>query len=256
MLVTLRAVSVRYATEAGVTWALRDIELRVERGQFVCLVGPSGCGKTTLLKVVAGLVNPTSGEVALDGAGRLRLGYVFQEPRLLPWATALENVTLPLIDGRYALASREEALRAGAEWLDRVGLAGFADHFPDQLSGGMRQRVALARAFAIRPDLLLMDEPFGSLDELTARRMRQDLAAMWASSGATVLFVTHNATEAAFLADRIVVLSPRPGRVVGEIRPDLPRPRRIDDPALFEVAAAVLHRLEQAAERGDGHAVR
>jgi NitT/TauT family transport system ATP-binding protein len=222
--------------------ALGGVDLAVANQELLCILGPSGCGKSTLLNILAGLDRAWRGDVQVDGAPlgrerRLRVGYLFQEPRLLPWLDAERNV-------EFALGSCAVPLARWGElkdrYLDLVGLGKFRRYYPHQLSGGMRQRLALARALAVEPDILLMDEPFSSLDELTARRLRQDLLAIWRSAKKTILFVTHNAYEATFLADRIVVMTAAPGRVHDEIVVDIPRPRDYDDPAVFEVNRRVV----------------
>jgi NitT/TauT family transport system ATP-binding protein len=212
--------------------ALRQLDLRVGWGQFVSVIGPSGCGKSTLLRIVGGLLEPTVGRVHIDGRSPRDaqkdkdIGLVFQDPSLLPWRTVLGNVRLPLevnrIDSRRARFQPQELL-------ELVGLSAFADYHPHQLSGGMQQRVAIARALVFQPSLLLMDEPFGALDEITRSAMRYELLRVWQSARSdrpnTVLFVTHSITEAVTLSDRVVVLTPRPGRVRAVIDIDLPRPR-------------------------------
>ncbi len=221
---------------------LRDLDIHAEDGELICLLGPSGCGKSTTLHVLAGLVEPDSGSIDVDG-GRWRdfvYGYMFQRPRLLNWRTARENVYFAL-EGRGI--QREEWRERADRYLALVGLDTFADEYPLQLSGGMQQRVALARALAIEPDVLLMDEPFSGLDELTARTMRAELLRIWERERRTVFFVTHNALEAAYLADRVYVLSPRPATVVDEVRVSLPRPRDVDDPVVHELSRAILRRV-------------
>ena len=219
---------------------LRELDVHAEDGEFVCLLGPSGCGKSTTLHVLAGLVAPDRGTIAVDGdraQDTLTYGYVFQRPRLLNWRTARENLYFAL-EGRGA---PHAAWRARADrYLALVGLEQFVDEYPLQLSGGMQQRVALARALVIEPDVLLMDEPFSGLDELTARTMRMELLRIWERERRTVFFVTHNPLEAAYLADRVYVLSPRPATVVDEVAIALPRPRDVDDPALHEFARKIL----------------
>jgi NitT/TauT family transport system ATP-binding protein len=213
--------------------ALRDITLRVPPGQFTSVIGPSGCGKSTLLRIVGGLLRPTTGEAAVDGmppqnAQRAReLGFVFQDPALLPWRTVAANVRLPLeVDS----LRRRRTLPQLDRLLQLVGLSGFRDYYPHQLSGGMQQRVAIARALAFNPSLLLMDEPFGALDEITRSAMRYELLRLWDSPPGpggrkTVLFVTHSIAEAVTLSDRVVVMTGRPGRIRAEIDIELPRPR-------------------------------
>jgi NitT/TauT family transport system ATP-binding protein len=225
-LVELCGVTKRFAT--GVD-ALAGIDLSVERGEFVSLLGPSGCGKSTLLRIVAGLSEPSSGECRLrlgHTPGRAiaagRIGFVFQDPTLMPWSTVARNVELPFrIDRRVRAAERDRAMAA----LQAVGLAGFEGAYPHQLSGGMRMRVSIARALVTEPDLLLLDEPFAALDEITRLALNDDLLRLWEEHRPTILFVTHSVFESAYLSSRIAVMSPRPGRVVADLPVDLPRPR-------------------------------
>ena len=210
---------------------LDDVSIDVPHGQFTSIIGPSGCGKSTLLRIVGGLLEPSVGLVRIDGAGpreaqrRHDIGIVFQEPALLPWRTVAANVRLPLeIDRGRRRSTEAESL------LELVGLNEFRDYYPHQLSGGMAQRVAIARALAVDPTLLLMDEPFGALDEITRSAMRYELLRIWASQAKaaarkTVLFVTHSITEAIVMSDRIIVINGRPGRVVADAAVELPRPR-------------------------------
>ncbi|MDQ6684223.1 MAG: ABC transporter ATP-binding protein [Pseudomonadota bacterium] len=236
--------------------ALDRVSLRIGEGEFVSLIGPSGCGKTTLLRVIADLEALSSGTVRVNGldarTARLRraYGYVFQAPALFPWRTVLANCCLPLeIQGR----SRAEARRIAGEQLQRVGLAGFEGKYPWQLSGGMQQRVSLARALGFEPKLLMMDEPFGALDEITRDRLNEQLLRLWRSdqirARPTIVFVTHSIPEAVFLSSRIVVMSPRPGRIVDIIESDLPAERTLDvrDSAEF---AAIAHRVRVALRHG------
>jgi NitT/TauT family transport system ATP-binding protein len=223
---------------------LDEITFTVEPRGFACLVGPSGCGKSTILNLLAGLLEPDAGTIRIGGQ-RLdrrthRIGYVFQRPRLLNWRTVRQNVEFAL---------RADGVPA-AEWQARahdvltlVGLEPFADEFPLRLSGGMQQRVAIARALAVAPAVLLMDEPFSHLDELTARAQRRELLRFRDNIEATVVFVTHNALEAAYLADRIYVLSPRPTRIAADLTIAAPRTREIDDPYVIQTQRAVLHAL-------------
>lgn len=223
---------------------LIDLDLQVEDQELVCILGPSGSGKSTLLNIIAGLETGYDGEMR---RGANRVGYLFQEPRLLPWLTAEGNVDLALEGCRVPQGRR-------AELKDRyfalAGLEGFRHYYPHQLSGGMRQRVALVRALCVEPGLLLMDEPFGGLDELTARRLRIDLLRIWRETRKTIVFVTHNAYEASYLADRVLVMAH--GRIRDEIAVRVPRPREYDDPAIFEVNRDVVRRFLAAAEQTPG----
>jgi NitT/TauT family transport system ATP-binding protein len=230
------------------TEALTGIDLTIEAGSFVAVVGPSGCGKSTLLRLLAGLDRPTAGTLRWPEqpphAGDC--GFVFQEPTLLPWASVRDNVYLPL---RIAGERRADARDAVADAIRLVGLDGFADSRPAQLSGGMRMRVSVARALVTRPRLLLMDEPFAALDDFTRFRLNDDLLAIRAATGCTVVFVTHSVFEAVYLAERIVVLSPRPGRVTADVAVDLPVPRppgTRTDAAFGAVCRTVADRLAEA----------
>lgn len=209
--------------------ALAEASLSVCRGEFVCLLGQSGCGKSTLLHILGGLLRPTSGSVRFDGRPlrwpQQRIAYVFQKANLMPWRTALANVTLPLEVRRVP---RAEADRRAREALRLVGLQGFEHAHPRNLSGGMEQRVAIARALVQGADLLLLDEPFGSLDALTREQLNEELLRIWRTQGKTVVMVTHSIAEALFLADRILVLTSRPGRLALEVEVPLPRPRTLD----------------------------
>jgi NitT/TauT family transport system ATP-binding protein len=239
--VTFRDIQKWFPTATGQVQALAGVSFSAPGRTLTAIVGPSGCGKSTLLHIAAGLDTQFSGTVILpDGVGGRGLAYVFQAPRLLPWLTATQNVSFVLEERGQPAQDAEAAARRA---LGMVGLAGFEDRFPGQLSGGMQQRVALARALATEPGVLLMDEPFGSLDEITARHLRAELLRLHEANPHTVLFVTHNVTEAAFLADRVVVMSGRPGRIVAEIPVDLPHPRDYDDPAITAVAREITHLL-------------
>ena len=219
-LVGVRGVSKVFAN--GVE-ALADVSLDVEAGEFLSVLGPSGCGKSTLLRLIAGLAEPTTGTIDWsDDKGRADLGFVFQEPTLMPWATALANVALPL--KLRGVAKGEREARA-AEALDNVGLKGFERVWPRELSGGMKMRVSLARALVVQPRLLLMDEPFAALDEITRHRLNDDLLELWQRSGVTIVFVTHSVFESVFLSQRIVVMAARPGRVSAELAVTTPYPR-------------------------------
>ena len=204
------------------TVALDRIDLGVAAGAFLSLLGPSGCGKSTLLRLIAGLSPPSAGRIALHGVAAGRVGFVFQEPTLMPWATVWDNAYLPL---RLMGKSRREAAPRIDETLAAVGLDGFARVYPRELSGGMKMRVSIARALAAKPNLLLMDEPFGALDEITRQHLNVELLHLVALAGWTVLFVTHNVFEATFLSSRVLVMSPRPGHIVEDIPIDLPYPR-------------------------------
>jgi len=218
-----------YAISRGRLLALDGVELAVHDGEFLAVVGPSGCGKSTLLRILGGLVAPSQGQVMLGGRplrGPLRqIGFVFQTANLMPWRTALENVTLPLeVAGLLA----KEAESRARELLRLVGLEGFETARPRELSGGMAQRVAIARALVGDPQVLLLDEPFGALDALSREQMNLELLRIWQARQVTTVMVTHNLQEAVFLADRVAVMSQRPGRIRGEIRVDLPRPRTLE----------------------------
>lgn len=210
--------------------ALDDFDLTIAPGEFVAVVGPSGCGKSTLLSMAAGLDTPTAGHVSIDGKDLTRphpeSATVFQADQLLPWRTVLDNILLPLgLRGKLGASHRERA----EAWLRQVGLAGFGNKYPHELSGGMRQRVSLCRALIQEPRLLLMDEPFGALDALTREQMIADLQTLWSELGNSVLFITHGIDEAVFLADRVIVMSPRPGRIALELKVPIARPRRWKD---------------------------
>ncbi|MEO3475108.1 ABC transporter ATP-binding protein [Roseomonas sp. CAU 1739] len=208
-LVSLRGVRKRYA---GGTLALDGIDLAIGQGDFLALLGPSGCGKSTLLRILAGLDAPSAGSLDwADGKPQHDIGFVFQEPTLMPWATVMRNVALPL---ELAGMRRSEAEDHAATWLARVELAGFEHAYPRALSGGMKMRVSIARALVTRPRLLLMDEPFAALDEITRFRLNNDLRQLWLAERFTVVFVTHSVFESVFLAERIAVMAPRPGRIV------------------------------------------
>lgn len=238
-LVEVEQVSLTYSGPRGDLVALRGVTFAVEPEEFVCIVGPSGSGKTTLLRLLAGLRPPTTGRILFDGEPlvrpRRRIGVMFQKANLMPWRSVLDNILLPLeLQG----AERAEARGAALELLELVGLQGFAHEYPRALSGGMEQRVAIARALVAQPSLLLLDEPFGALDALTRERMGLELLRIWEARRKTVIMVTHSINEAVFLADRILVMSPRPGRIAAEVAVPLPRPRTAAMLAGAELAQA------------------
>ena len=240
--IDVRAVRVTFPSVADVRRvALDDVDLVVEPGQIVALIGPNGSGKSTLLRVIAGLLTPDRGRVSIDGTPvqgpSPRVGLVFQEPRLLPWRSTADNVAYPLELAGVPRAERRDRVAA---LLQTVGLEGADGLIPSRMSGGMRQRAALARTLATEPRVLLLDEPFSALDELTRERLNLELLDIEARQRSTVVIVTHSVQEAIFLADRVVVLSERPGRVVADIAIDLPRPRSLEDLDAAAVTAAAL----------------
>ena len=247
--VSLKGVSKQF--DAGVT-ALDGIDLDVEPGEFISLIGPSGCGKSTLLRIIGDLTKPTTGSVQVNGkpAERARrdheYGIVFQDAVLYDWRTVAKNVSLPLELLRWNRARRNARVK---EMMDLVELTGFESHHPWQLSGGMQQRVSIARALSFSPTLLLMDEPFGALDEMTRERLNTELLRIWQETGSTVVFVTHSISEAVFLSTRAVVMSARPGRVAGIVEVDLPQPRTSttrEEPHFFELVTRVREQLAAA----------
>jgi NitT/TauT family transport system ATP-binding protein len=217
---TVSELSVTYPDGNGSLRALDKVSFEVCPQEFICVLGPSGSGKTTLLRVLAGLLPPTGGEVSFRGHEQPQIGMVFQQANLMPWRTVLQNVKLPL-----EITGAEDAEKQAREMIDLVDLEGFEDSWPRDLSGGMAQRVAIARALVHDPDLLLLDEPFGSLDAMTRERMWTELSRIWQARQKTVVMVTHSINESLFLADRVLVLSPRPGHVKMDLKVDLPRPR-------------------------------
>lgn len=224
--IQVRGLSATFPNGNGGLRALEPLSFDVSVQEFVCILGPSGSGKSTLLRILAGLLQPTTGEVIyrgqrLDGPRR-EVGFVFQKANLMPWRTVVENITLPL---ELTAQPRQQAVRQAEEMVELVGLAGFEDTLPRDLSGGMAQRVAIARALVHDPDLLLLDEPFGSLDALTRERMGSELLRIWQVRRKTVIMVTHSISEALFLADRVLVLSGHPGRLCLDLQVDLDRPR-------------------------------
>ena len=256
--VEARGLGKVFGTGEAETEALRGIDLEIAGGDFVSLIGPSGCGKSTLLRLIGDLVSPTTGTLVVNGKepGQARLdrdyGIVFQSATLLDWRNVRKNVELPLEIMDFPDAERPTRAK---EMLDLVQLGGFADHYPWQLSGGMQQRVAIARALAFRPALLLMDEPFGALDEMTREAMQQEVLRVWGETGTSVVFVTHSIPEAVFLSTRVVVMSPRPGRISDEIVVDLPPKRDLDtreDPRYFELVIEVREALRRGESGSSG----
>jgi NitT/TauT family transport system ATP-binding protein len=249
--IDIRGLGLTFATADGAVQALTNIDLQIERGEFVSLIGPSGCGKTTLLRVIADLEQPTEGSILVNGvtpeeARKTRCyGYVFQSAALYPWRTIARNVALPLEVMGVPAAERAARVKKN---LDLVNLSGFERKFPWQLSGGMQQRASIARALSFDPALLLMDEPFGALDEIVRDHLNEQLLELWAKTGKTVIFVTHSIPEAVFLSTRIVVMSPRPGRIHDVIVSDLPAQRPLDireTPEFLAVAARVRQGLRE-----------
>ena len=248
--VSLRKISKQF--ERGNVTALNEIDLDVRPGEFVSLIGPSGCGKSTLLRIIGDLVAPSSGEIVVNGksAHQARIdrdyGIVFQDAVLYDWRTVAKNIALPLEMLGWDRTRRAERV---SELVDLVELSGFEQHHPWQLSGGMQQRVSIARALSFDPPLLLMDEPFGALDEMTRERLNMELLRIWKAAGSTVVFVTHSIAEAVFLSTRVVVVSPRPGRITGIVEIDLPQPRNADtreQPRFFELVTQVRDLLRSA----------
>ena len=254
--VSARGVDLTFETADGPVHALKGVDLDIAKGEFVSFIGPSGCGKTTFLRVVAALETPTAGEVSVNGmspdeARRARAyGYVFQAAGLYPWRTIGGNIALPLEIMGFAKAERARRVR---EVLELVELGGFAKKDPGQLSGGMQQRASIARALAFDAEILLMDEPFGALDEIVRDRLNEELLRLWAATGKTTLFVTHSIPEAVYLSTKIVVMSPRPGRISDVIDSPLPRERPLDirdSPEFIEIA----HRVREGLRAGhDDH---
>ncbi|WP_199699079.1 ABC transporter ATP-binding protein [Oleomonas cavernae] len=253
--VDIEGLSLTFQTNDGPVYALSNVDLRIAQGDFVSFIGPSGCGKTTLLRVIADLEKATSGKISVNGLSpqearqKRAYGYVFQAPALYPWRTIERNVTLPLeIMGLPAAERKERARR----YLDLVNLSGFERKFPWQLSGGMQQRASIARALCFEPDLLLMDEPFGALDEIVRDHLNEQLLGLWDKTGKTVVFVTHSIPEAVFLSTRIVVMSPRPGRIIDVIESHFPRGRGLDireTPEFLKIA----HRVREGLRAGHAY---
>ena len=243
-ILTVRDLSVVYPDSNGGLHALSDVSFEVCPQEFICVLGPSGSGKSTLLRVLAGLLEPAHGEVHFASGGKPRIGMVFQQSNLMPWRTAIANITLPLELEDVAPA---EARRRAQELIDLVGLQGFESSWPRDLSGGMAQRVAIARALIHDPDLLLLDEPFGSLDALTRERMGMELSRIWQARQKTVVMVTHSISESLLLSDRVLVLSQRPGTLKLDLKVDLPRPRA-DDMRYTAHFGKLAKRLKEAIE--------
>jgi NitT/TauT family transport system ATP-binding protein len=248
--ITLENVGKVFRTRRATVRALDGIQLSIRDKEFVCLIGPSGCGKSTILSLIAGLMKPTSGALMIDGksidAARQahQIGLVFQDAVLLPWRTAHENVSLPLEVLKFPRSERAERIKAV---IDLVGLSGFEQRFPHELSGGMRQRLGIARALSFDPQVLLMDEPFGALDAITRDNMSMELLRIWEQRQKTVVFVTHSISEAVLLSDRVVVLTPRPGRMSATIDNPLPRPRPLhmrDSPQFIALSRQLRNLLE------------
>ncbi len=254
-IIDIRNLSLTFQTADAPVFALSNIDLQVRAGEFVSLIGPSGCGKTTLMRIVADLEQPTEGSVTVNGVSpreaRLKraYGYIFQASALYPWRNVLRNVVLP---HEIMGVSKEEREAKARRYLDLVGLKGFEKKFPWQLSGGMQQRVSIARALSFEPQLLLMDEPFGALDEITRDRMNEELLQIWEKTRKTVIFVTHSIDEAVLLSTRIVVMSARPGRIIDVIDSTLPAKRTLDTretPAALELA----HRVRMGLKAGHSY---
>lgn len=244
-------LSLTFETNDGPVHALSNVSLGIEKGDFVSLIGPSGCGKTTLLRVIADLEHPSSGELTINGMtpeqARLKraYGYVFQAPALYPWRTIGKNIALPLEIMGYSKEERASRVKRG---LDLVNLTGFENKFPWQLSGGMQQRASIARALSFDPDMLLMDEPFGALDEIVRDKLNEQLLRLWEKTQKTVVFVTHSIPEAVFLSTKIVVMSPRPGKIHDIIECNFPRDRTLDireTPEFLDVANRVRQGLRE-----------
>ena len=253
--IEISGLSLRFDTADGPVQALSDVSLRVARGEFVSFIGPSGCGKTTLLRAIADLENPTSGSIRVnamsphEARANRAYGYVFQAPALYPWRSVARNIALPLEIMGFSKAEREARVAKG---LELVNLSGFGAKYPWQLSGGMQQRASIARALSFDPDLLLMDEPFGALDEIVRDMLNQQLLRLWDVTGKTVLFVAHSIPEAVFLSTHIVVMSPRPGRIYDVIECNFPRDRALDIRETPEFLA-IANRVRQGLREGHSY---
>jgi len=246
IILDVRNLSVTFPDDNGGLRTLENISFQVEEQQFICILGPSGCGKTTLLRTLGGFLSPTSGEVLyhnkqLDGPSR-EIGFVFQNANLMPWRSVLANITLPLEMQGY---THPECKNKAQELISLVGLAGFEDYLPRELSGGMAQRVAIARALIYDADVLLLDEPFGALDAITRQRMCTELLGIWQARRKTMLMVTHSISDAVFLADKVLVMSPRPGRICLQQSIHLPRPR-LEDIRYTTEFIGLAHKLREA----------
>lgn len=248
--VSLQDVTVTFDTDRGHVTALQDVSVDLEESAFISLLGPSGCGKSTLLRVVADLLEPVAGDVTVlggkpeDARKARKLGFVFQDAALLPWRSAIDNVRLPLQVGKLAKDGDHDSPE---RLLELVGLKGRENAYPHELSGGMRQRVSIARALVCKPKVLLMDEPFGALDEITRDRLNEELLKIWEATGTTILFVTHSIPESVFLSQKVLVLSAHPGRVRELVPIDLPYPRELavrDTPEFTAIAAHLRQLLE------------
>tara|TARA_R110001583_G_scaffold7571_1_gene37394 strand:+ start:69380 stop:70207 length:828 start_codon:yes stop_codon:yes gene_type:complete len=255
VVVDIQKMSLTFQTADGPVYALSEVDLTINRGEFVSFIGPSGCGKTTLLRVIADLERATGGDMLVNGVSPRQAreerayGYVFQAPALLPWRSIERNVTLPL---EIMEIPREERIKRAHEALKLVELNGFEKKFPWQLSGGMQQRASIARALSFDADLLLMDEPFGALDEIVRDHLNEQLLKLWARTNKTVAFVTHSIPEAVFLSSKIVVMSPRPGRIIDVIETDFAKDRTLDvreTPEFLEVA----HRVREGLRAGHSY---
>jgi NitT/TauT family transport system ATP-binding protein len=253
--IEINGLSLSFDTADGPVKALSNVSLRIARGEFVSFIGPSGCGKTTLLRAVADLETPTSGSIRVNGLSPSQArasrayGYVFQAPALYPWRTVARNIALPLEIMGFPRKECDARVEKG---LELVNLAGFGAKYPWQLSGGMQQRASIARALSFDPDLLLMDEPFGALDEIVRDMLNQQLLRLWDLTGKTVLFVTHSIPEAVFLSTRIVVMSPRPGRVYDVIECNFPRDRQLEIRETSEFLA-IANRVRQGLREGHSY---